>query len=96
MSCHVNSSNDESLTKHEEAFITICRFLQQNLDSGTSFANRIEGSDLTFKLSTPIEGIGRKDLFNYCHWVVSSIRFGRLGFVSLLKLMLQYIDLFNK
>lgn len=92
----MNSKNVEPLNKHEEAFITICRSLRQNLDYDTSFANRIEDSDLTFKLSTLIEGLTKKDLSNYCRWVVNSIRFRRLGFVSLLKLMLQYVDLFNE
>ncbi|CAI2180050.1 19749_t:CDS:10 [Funneliformis geosporum] len=90
-----NEKNRESITKHEAAFITICQSLRRNLDYNASFANRIEDSDLTFKLGTPKEGLTKKDLTNYCHWVVNSIRFGRLGFVSLLKLMVQYIDLFN-
>ncbi|CAG8506561.1 12867_t:CDS:10 [Funneliformis caledonium] len=90
-----NEKNRELLTKHEEAFITICQSLRRNLDYNTSFANRIEDSDLNFKLGTLKEDLTKKDLTNYCHWVVNSIRFGQLGFVSLLKLMVQYIDLFN-
>ena len=92
----MNSRNDEPLDKHEEAFITICRSLRQNLDYNTSFSNRVEESDLNFKLNTLTEGLTKKDLSNYCHWVVNSIKFRRLGFVSLLKLMLQYVDLFNE
>jgi len=99
LSHNVSSKNEnkgEPLTKHETAFITICHSLRQNLDYNTSFANRIEDSDLTFKLRMPKEGLMKEDLTNYCHWVVNSIRFGCLGFVSLLKLMVQYIDLFNE
>ena len=96
VSYHMNSKSDEPLNKHEEAFITICHSLRQSLDYDISFTNRVESSDLTFKLSTTIESLTKKDLSNYCHWVVNSVRFRRLGSVSLLKLMLQYVDLFNE
>ncbi|GBB95820.1 hypothetical protein RclHR1_02620011 [Rhizophagus clarus] len=95
-SCYINSKSDEPLDKHEVAFITICHSLRQNLDYGISFANRIEGSQLTFNLSMTLESLTKKDLSNYCHFVVNSIRFQRLGSVSFLKLMLQYIDLFDE
>lgn len=96
VSFRMNSTSDEPLNKHEEAFITICHSLRQNLDYDISFANRIDGSELTFKLSMILESLTKKDLSNYCHWVVNSIRFRRLGSVSFLKLMLQYIDLFDE
>ncbi|CAB4395736.1 unnamed protein product [Rhizophagus irregularis] len=95
VSFRMNSTSDEPLNKHEEAFITICHSLRQNLDYDISFANRIDGSELTFKLSMILESLTKKDLSSYCHWVVNSIRFRRLGSVSFLKLMLQYIDLFD-
>ncbi|KAF0470745.1 hypothetical protein F8M41_025294 [Gigaspora margarita] len=85
---------DIGLNKHEEAFVTICRTVRANLTYDTSFALRIINSKLSSELSPSTMRPVRKDLEEYCQWVQESIYLGLPGHISLLKLMIQYFDLF--
>ncbi|CAG8631937.1 44997_t:CDS:10, partial [Gigaspora margarita] len=85
---------DIGLNKHEEAFVTICRTVRANLTYDTSFALRIINSKLSSELSPSTMRPVRKDLEEYCQWVQESINLGLPGHISLLKLMIQYFDLF--
>ncbi|CAG8507632.1 24221_t:CDS:10 [Cetraspora pellucida] len=88
------TAKDIDLNKHEEAFVTICRTVRANLAYDTSFTLRITNSKLFSELSPSTGRPVRKDLEEYCRWVQESISLGLPGYISLLKLMIQYFDLF--
>ncbi|CAG8737888.1 16279_t:CDS:10, partial [Dentiscutata erythropus] len=88
------AEKDIGLNKHEEAFVTICRTVRANLAYDTSFALRITNSKLSSELSPSTMRPVRMDLEKYCQWVQESIYLGLPGYISLLKLMIQYFDLF--
>ncbi|CAG8615062.1 14093_t:CDS:2, partial [Cetraspora pellucida] len=88
------TAKDIDLNKHEEAFVTICRTVRANLAYDTSFTLRITNSKLFSELTPSMVRPVRKDLEEYCRWVQESISLGLPGYISLLKLMIQYFDLF--
>ncbi|RHZ54749.1 hypothetical protein Glove_423g28 [Diversispora epigaea] len=89
-----NADNNQLLNKHEESFVIICRTVRQNLNYDASFALRSFNSDITFKVDSSSSRPSRKDLEEYCQWINESISKELIGYVSLLKLMIQYFDLF--
>ncbi|CAG8451287.1 17584_t:CDS:10, partial [Acaulospora morrowiae] len=85
---------DNKLNKHEEAFVLICRTIRQNLNYDTSFALRSFNSELSFKMNSSTTRPVKKDLDEYLQWANESVNIGLPGCASLLKLMIQYLDLF--
>ncbi|CAG8678470.1 4947_t:CDS:10, partial [Acaulospora morrowiae] len=85
---------DNKLNKHEEAFVLICRTIRQNLNYDTSFALRSFNSELSFKMNSSTTRPVKKDLDEFLQWANESVSIGLPGCASLLKLMIQYLDLF--
>lgn len=89
-----NADGNQLLNKHEESFVVICRTVRQNLNYGASFALRSFNSDISLKMNSSSSRPSKKDLGEYCQWVNESVSKKLIGYVSLLKLMIQYFDLF--
>ncbi|CAG8460935.1 6425_t:CDS:10 [Diversispora eburnea] len=89
-----NADDNQLLNKHEESFVMICRTVRQNLNYDASFALRSFNSDITFRVDSSSSHPSKKDLEEYCQWINESISKELIGYVSLLKLMIQYFDLF--
>ncbi|CAJ0902731.1 7457_t:CDS:10, partial [Entrophospora sp. SA101] len=82
------------LKTHELAFVNICYSLYENFEYDGSFVNWLEDSELSYKMNSSL--FKKKDLEICCKWVMESVKVGRPGWLSLFKLMIQYIDLFPR
>nr|CAG8486595.1 7520_t:CDS:10 [Entrophospora candida] len=82
------------LKTHELAFVNICYSLYENFEYDGSFVNLLEDSELSYKMNSSL--FKKKDLEICCKWVMESVNVGRPGWLSLFKLMIQYIDLFPR